>query len=193
MVGGHGPTGPYGSYGPDCAATKEGLQAQCASLEVQLERQKLDNVEGEQRLAEARAQLATSERQTSGVQQETRQKRDTWEKQRREARISNLLGTMSKGSSSAAASQAAGTANYFGDDAFSLGAGPSFESATAARRMHFSTDKGLELPRATNSLLEVRTTEIRLRSESITNRLFGSEPPNDAAKVRSLSNDSLVP
>ena len=152
---------------------------------MQLERQKLDNVEGEQRLAEASAQLAASERRTCGLQQEARQKRDTWEKQRREARISNLLGTMSKSSSAAAGSQA----NYFGDDAFSLG-----ESASAARRVNFSTDAGLAPPRATNSLLEERTTEVRLRSESITNGLFGSapEPPSDT-KVRSLFTDFQVP
>ena len=73
-----------------CAATKEGLQAQCDSLEVTLERLKIDNVEGHQRLAEARSHLAASERQTCGVQQEARQKRDMWERQPREARINSL-------------------------------------------------------------------------------------------------------
>ena len=164
---------------------------QCTSLEAQLERQKLDNAEGEQRLAELRAQLVASERQTCSLQLEARQKRDAWEKQRREARISSLLGTMSKDSSATAGSLGPGSntgaANYFGDDAFSLGAGPSLESASAARRVHFSA----EPPHANNSLLEVGTIEIRLRSESITNKLFGfaSEPPSDTAKVRPLFND----
>ena len=156
-----------------------------------LERQKLDNAEVDQRLAEARSHLAASVRQTCGMQQEARQKRDKWrcEKQRREARISSPLGTKSKFSSSsvAAGSQAQGTVTDIGDGVLSMGrTGPSLKSAAVARDVRFSAEAGFSPSGATNTLLEQRTNEIRLRSESITNELFGAAPKLKALKVPSL-------
>lgn len=165
------------SYALSCTATKEGLQAQCDSLDVHLERQKLDNQEVEQRLAEARAQLMANEQQAMNVQQEARQKRAKWETNRRSAAISSLLGTMSTGSSSTGAGPGG-----------AQGPGPVFgPGAGAGKRVQFSADIQSPSPQATSALFVESTTEYRIRSESITNKLFGAPPELNNATVRLFS------